>query len=133
MEFGFERLDIWQNSRILVKDVYQMVAKFCQEEKYGLSDQLRRAVISIPSNIAEGSGRFSIKEKIHFTEIAYGSLMEVVCQTILAVDLGLATEIDKEQILIKAELLKRQLSAYRRSLFNQLTPKPQNLNPLPKP
>ncbi len=124
MFFGFERLDIWQNSRILVKDIYQIVAKFSQEEKYGLSDQLRRAVISIPSNIAEGSGRYSVKEKIHFTEIAYGSLMEVVCQIILGFDLALISKSDKEQILSKAEILTKQISGYRRSLVNQLATKP---------
>lgn len=123
MEFGFERLAIWQNSRILVKDVYRLVAAFGKEEKYGLSDQLRRAVISISSNIAEGCGRYSVKEKLHFTEIAYGSLMEVVCQIILSTDLGLTSVDDKNEILPKAEILARQLSAYRKSLYKQLNSK----------
>ncbi len=58
MEFSFERLKIWQKSRLLVKEVYRIVSDFPPEEKYGLSDQLRRAVISVASNIAEGTGRF---------------------------------------------------------------------------
>ncbi len=80
MGFSFDKLEAYTSSRRLVKDVYDLTGKFPNTEKYGLSDQLRRAVISIPSNIAEGSGRSSIKEKIHFIEIAYGSLMEVYCQ-----------------------------------------------------
>ena len=80
MGFSFDKLEAYTSSRGLVKDVYDLTGKFPNTEKYGLSDQLRRAVISIPSNIAEGSGRSSIKEKIHFIEIAYGSLMEVYCQ-----------------------------------------------------
>lgn len=118
MEFGFERLKIWQKSRLLVKEVYRIVSDFPPEEKYGLSDQLRRAVISVASNIAEGTGRFSAKEKVHFCEIAYGSLMEVLCQLTLAVDLGLAPleEVDDLRPLI--EELGRQLCAYRRSCQN---------------
>lgn len=118
MEFGFEKLNVWHNARSLVKDVYNLISTFPKEERYGLSDQLRRASISIPSNIAEGSGRYSIKEKIHFTEIAYGSLMEVVCQIILSADIGLINNEQKKYILSKAEILVKQLSAYRRSLIN---------------
>lgn len=119
MEFSFERLIIWQKSRELVKAVYGVVSGFPNEEKYGLSDQLRRAVVSVASNIAEGSGRFAPKEKAHFTEIAYGSLMEVICQITLAIDLGLADKAVMGQIRPIAEELGRQLSAYRRSMLNQ--------------
>ena len=60
-------------------------------EQYGLSNQIQRAAISIPSNIAEGMGRFSLKERIHFLEIAYGSLMEVMCQLEIAEQLNYIT------------------------------------------
>ena len=73
--YSFENLD------------YQLIEKFPKVEKYALCDQLRRACVSVPSNIAEGSGRVSIKEKIHFISIAYGSLMEVYCQLQLAEEL----------------------------------------------
>ncbi len=92
--YQFEKLDAWQESRKLVVEVYKLLRKFPQEERYALCDQLRRAVISIPSNIAEGNGRISIKEHIHFLEIAYGSLMEVYCQLQVAVDLGYITNED---------------------------------------
>lgn len=120
MDFSFERLVIWQKSRELVKQIYLLVSAFPREEKHCLSDQLRRAAVSVPSNIAEGSGRFSIKEKVHFIEIAYGSLMEVICQLTIANDLGFVEEVDLGRIRIIAEELSRQLSAYRRSLLSNI-------------
>ena len=98
MEYQFERLNAWQESRKLVVAVYQLIKKFPSEERFALSDQLRRAVVSIPSNIAEGNGRMAIKEQIHFLEIAYGSVMEVYCQLQIAVDLGYITDDDFKQI-----------------------------------
>jgi len=92
MDYSFEKLVVYQTARKLVKQVYLLLAKFPQVERYGLCDQLRRAIISVPSNIAEQSGRTSYKEKIHFLEIAYGSLMEAYCQLDIAVDLGYITE-----------------------------------------
>ncbi|MBR4481190.1 MAG: four helix bundle protein [Prevotella sp.] len=74
-------------SKTLVKDIYGMTAEFPVNEKYALSDQMRRAVVSIPSNIAEGTSKTSPKEQYHFLEISYGSLMELMCQTEIAFDL----------------------------------------------
>ena len=85
--FSFEKLHAYQVARLLVKSVYHITEDFPSFEKFGLSSQLQRAVVTIASNIAEGSGRKSIKEKIHFLEIAYGSLLEVYCQLQLAMDL----------------------------------------------
>ena len=90
--FSFEKLHAYQVARLLVKSVYHITEDFPSFEKFGLSSQLQRAVVSIASNIAEGSGRKSIKEKIHFLEIAYGSLLEVYCQLQLAMDLGYICE-----------------------------------------
>ena len=73
--FTFETLDVYQKARKLVKDIYFLLEKFPSTERYALCDQIRRAAVSIPSNIAEGRGRFSVKERVHFVEIAYGSLM----------------------------------------------------------
>lgn len=77
--FQFERLVAWQKAKELALCVYQLVATFPQHEQFALSSQIKRAVISVPSNIAEGSGRTSMKEKIHFLEIAFGSLTETYC------------------------------------------------------
>lgn len=87
-EYSFEKLKVWELSRTLVKEVYSLTKKFPDEEKFGLSNQLRRAVVSINSNLAEGSTRNSFKDKARFTEIAYGSLMEVLSQLILSLDLS---------------------------------------------
>ncbi len=92
--YQFENLTAWQRAKDLAKMVYLLVAKFPQYEQFALSSQVRRAVISVPSNIAEGSGRMSYKEKIHFLEIAYGSLLETYCQLQIAVELGHITNED---------------------------------------
>ena len=75
--FSFQKLLVWQKSRELVKRVYCVQSAFPQAERFVLTDQLRRAVISVPSNIAEGSAKESPKDQVRFIEIAYGSLMEV--------------------------------------------------------
>ncbi|MBQ9577556.1 MAG: four helix bundle protein [Muribaculaceae bacterium] len=118
--YFFERLDVWQKSRQLVVQVYRLLEKFPNEEKYALCDQLRRAVISVPSNIAEGSGRMAKKESIHFLEIAYGSLMEVYCQLQLAVDLDYISKEDFTQIKSLIYTVSKLLSGLRRSKMNQL-------------
>jgi len=118
--YFFEKLDVWQKSRQLVVQVYRLLEKFPNEEKYALCDQLRRAVISVPSNIAEGSGRMAKKESIHFLEIAYGSLMEVYCQLQLAVDLDYISKEDFTQIKSLIYTVSKLLSGLRRSKMNQL-------------
>lgn len=85
--FSFERLDVWKSAKRLVVSVYGLLRDFPSVERYALCDQIRRAIISVPSNIAEGNGRVSLKERIHFIEIAYGSLMEVYSQLLIAVEL----------------------------------------------
>ena len=86
--FQFEKLLAWKKAKELTLAIYPLVAKFPQYEQYALSSQIRRAVISIPSNIAEGTGRASKKEKNHFIEIAFGSLTETYCQLLIAKELG---------------------------------------------
>ena len=87
----FKNLDVYIVAKQIVKGVYSLVKKFPAEERYALCDQIRRAVVSVPSNIAEGLGRVSSKEQVHFLEIAYGSLMEVDAQLDIATDLGYIT------------------------------------------
>ncbi len=71
-KYNYKDLEAYKESKTLVKQVYALLKQFPREEQYALCDQLRRAVISVPSNIAEGSGRYSVKEQLHFIEIAYG-------------------------------------------------------------
>ena len=84
--YSFEKLKVWQEAKKLVVDVYHLLDNFPKFEKYALCDQIRRAIVSVPSNIAEGSGRRSLKEQIHFLEIAYGSLMETYNQLLIAIE-----------------------------------------------
>ena len=115
--FYYKKLEVYQYSKELVTAVYQLLSLFPQEEKFALCDQLRRAVISIPSNIAEGFGRVSTKEKVHFIEIAYGSLMEVSCQLDIAKDLKYLRESDFITLMQQMEAIARMLSALRFSII----------------
>ena len=94
----FRNLNVYIKSKELVKQIYELLKKFPREEQFALSDQLRRAVISIPSNIAEGSGRNSQKDQAHFYNIAYGSLMEVFSQLDIACDLGYISQEEFNQL-----------------------------------
>jgi four helix bundle protein len=85
--FSFERLEVWNKSRLFTKRIYKLTTRFAESEKYGLVSQLRRAVISICSNIAEGSSRKSKKDQAHFYNIAFSSLMETLNQLIICNDL----------------------------------------------
>jgi four helix bundle protein len=91
---NYHELKIWQEGRKLVKSVYALSSKFPNEEMYGLTSQIRRAAISIPSNIAEGTGRKSDKEFQRFLDYAIGSLFELETQIILANDLNFVTPED---------------------------------------
>lgn len=93
-QYSFEQLQVWQDCRTLVKKIYALTAKFPDEEKFCIVSQLRRAGISVISNIAEGSARTSLKDKANFYTIAYSSLMEVVSQLIISYDLSYVSEED---------------------------------------
>ena len=106
-------MSAYQAAKTLVKEVYALLKKFPKEEQYALCDQLRRAVISVPSNIAEGMGRTTDKDQAHFLEIAYGSLMETQCQLEIAFELGYITkeEFDNQDNAIEA--IGKMLSSLR--------------------
>lgn len=120
--FSFEKLEVWQLSRSYCKKVYLLIRSFPLEERFGLSDQLRRSAISVPSNIAEGCGRMSTKEKIHFIEIAYGSLMESYCQLQLAEDLGYISQKELNAIHLDVNSIAKMLTVLRRSYLKLLNP-----------
>ncbi|HYK08528.1 MAG TPA: four helix bundle protein [Candidatus Eisenbacteria bacterium] len=87
---SYKELIVWQKGIDLVKEIYILTSKFPREEIYGLTSQMRRAAISIPSNIAEGSGRKSLKDYAQFYSIAYGSALELETQVIIAKELKFA-------------------------------------------
>lgn len=119
-KFTFFDLRVYKESKLLVREVYALLDKFPKYETYALGDQLRRAVTSVPSNIAEGSGRFSVKEKIHFIEIAYGSLTETLCQLDIAHDLNYITDEEFANEKERINVIGKQLSGLRASFQNQL-------------
>ena len=86
--FGYRKLIAYQKAKEVVKRTYKLLKKFPADERYALCDQLRRASVSITSNIAEGVNRYSVKDKSHFIEMSYGSLMEVSSQFEIAEELG---------------------------------------------
>lgn len=114
MEYSFEKLEVWQKSRVLVKEIYQQTQSFPSDEKFGLTNQMRRAIVSVSSNIAEGSTRHSNKDKARFYEIAFGSLIEVLNQ-LLASDLDYLAQKKLNIIRPKIEETGRMLNALHKS------------------
>ena len=112
-KYNYKNLTAYKESKTLVIIVYKLLRKFPREETYALCDQLRRAVISVPSNIAEGSGRTSAKDQAHFFEMAYGSLMEVSCQIDIAQELGYITKEDVESVEQGVSTIAALLSGLR--------------------
>ena len=117
--FAFEQLDVYQAARLYVKKIYMLSGRFPQKEDFALTSQIRRAAVSISSNIAEGTSRFSIKEKCHFIEIAYGSLMETYSQLQVAVDLMYLKQDEIEALHPLVVELRNRLSALRKSYQNK--------------
>ncbi|MBO7466803.1 MAG: four helix bundle protein [Bacteroidaceae bacterium] len=115
--FGYRKLVSYQKAKEVVKKTYMLLNKFPVEERYAMCDQLRRASVSITSNIAEGVNRYSVKDKSHFIEIAFGSLMEVSSQFELAEELGYITTEDRmsmdELIREDARLLSGLQNSYK--------------------
>lgn len=109
----FQNLIVYQQAKELVKLIYALMKKFPSDERYALCDQLRRSVISIPSNIAEGMGRVAEKEQGHFINIAFGSLMEVLAQIDIAKDLEYITTEDYRQIETMVNEIGKMLSSLR--------------------
>ena len=112
-KYNYKNLDVYKESKALVKMVYGLLKLFPKEEQYALCDQLRRAVISVPSNVAEGSGRTSMKDQAHFIEMAFGSLMEVDCQLDIAQELGYVSKNELDAICVQISRVAAMLSAMR--------------------
>jgi four helix bundle protein len=115
-KFSFEKLEVWQDAKGLTHLVYKATKNFPSEEKYGLVSQLRRAVISVTSNIAEGSSRMSSKDQAHFYHLAFSSLMEVLSQIIISFELGYIPE--EESFRIEISKIANKLNSLRKSSLN---------------
>jgi four helix bundle protein len=117
-EYSFERLDVWKQSKNFVVKIYHLTDNFPSEEKFGITSQLRRAAISVPTNLAEGSGRKTNKDKAHFTQIAFGSLMEVLNLLIIATELGFINNVNFKTLREDLEEISKMLSGLRNSQLN---------------
>jgi four helix bundle protein len=113
--YNFEKLEVWQLSRKLVVKVYAATSLFPPAEKFGIVAQIRRSAISVCSNLAEGSSRAGIKDQLHFYNISYSSLMEMLNQLIISADLGwISTELF-ENLRIEIEQISGKIGALRNS------------------
>lgn len=121
--YSFEKLRAYQEARILVAKTYQLLKFYPTDERFALCDQMRRAVVSVTSNIAEGTGRSTYKEKLRFLEMAYGSLLELFSQFQVSFDLGYINEAQylemRNLIIHVAQPLSGLRSNYQRSLNDE--------------
>ena len=116
----YRDLEVWQLGRSLAKEIYLLTRKFPEEERYGLTSQMRRAAVSIPSNTAEGWGRHYTAEFIQFLRKANGSRTELETQLILSQDLEFASPQAVEPLLEKANLIGKKLLNLERSLKKRM-------------
>jgi len=117
---SYRELLVWQKSMALVTDTYLLVDNFPKNEIFGLTSQLKRAVVSVPSNIAEGQGRDSTKEFLYHLSVAYGSLMEAETQIQIAVNLDFVDQHKAEDLFQKCSEVGRMLNGLTRSLRKSL-------------
>lgn len=117
--FAFEKLSVWQKTRKLSLLIYKITKDYPVDERFGLVSQLRRAIVSVSSNIAEGSSRLTSKDQAHFYNTSYSSLMEVLSQIILSYDLEFVTIEQYEILREKIEEISFQLNSLRNSALKR--------------
>jgi four helix bundle protein len=118
--FSFEKLQVWQDSKNLAVMLYRYTSSFPSEEKYGLTSQIRRAIVSVSSNIAEGSSRNTKRDQAHFYGMAYSSLTEVLSQILIAHELGFIDETQVNEIRSEIEKVSNKLNALRNAALKQI-------------
>src|SRR5687767_6771944 len=117
--FAFEKLQVWQEARTLIVAIYKATEKFPGEEKFGLTNQLRRAAVSIASNITEGSGRASVKDQAHFYNMANSSLMELYNQLIISNDLGWLSKDDLDRFRNEIGKISSKINALKKAILKK--------------
>ena len=114
----YKELKVWQKARVLVKEIYKVTPKFPKEEVYGLTSQIKRSCISIPSNIAEGAGRKSQNDFLRFLDIANGSAFELETQIILAFDLEFISKKELDSIIDDVTEIQKMIYGLKNKLNN---------------
>lgn len=117
--YSFEKLEVWKESIKLVKTIYVLTNNFPENEKFGLVSQLRRATISISSNLAEGTSRSTDKDKAHYTTMAYSSTMEILNQLIISKELNFIDEKNYLETREHIYKISNMLNALRKSQLKQ--------------
>ena len=117
-EYSFEKLEVWKDSVEFVKLIYKVTKQFPDKEKFGLVSQLRRASISISSNLSEGTSRITNKDKAHFTTMAFSSAMEVLNQLIISKELEFINEEDFLESRKQLSKITNKLNSLRKSQLN---------------
>ena len=117
---SFEKLEVWQDAKALTQVIYKSTRSFPDEEKFGLVSQLRRAIISVTSNIAEGSSRMSPKDQAHFYHIAFSSLMEVLSQILISIELGYLPKKSEDSFRKEISKVSNKLNSLRKSSLKKL-------------
>ncbi|MGQ7947388.1 four helix bundle protein [Flavobacterium sp. WC2509] len=112
----FKDLEIWKQSRKFCSEIYLVTTNFPESEKFGLTNQLRRASVSVPSNIAEGCSRSSNKDFSRFLEIAIGSIYEIETQLLIALDLGYINQIKLDELSMTIDRITKMTSKFRSTL-----------------
>ena len=116
MEERFQQLLVWQKAHALALDVYRATGQFPKQEQFGLVSQRSRAAVSVPSNIAEGTERSSVKDRKHFHEMARTLLEELKYQCILAKDIAYFSDNEAQRLLSRAREVGKMLGGFDRSL-----------------
>ena len=116
--FYFEKLDVWQNARVFIKKIYKATDAYPEKEQFGITNQIRRASLSISANIAEGFSRQTNKEKSRFINIAYSSSWEIINFLIISKDLEFISEEDYIKLRTDIEYISNQLNALYKKIKN---------------
>lgn len=123
----YTELEVWKKARAFASHIYLLTTKFPKEEVYGLTSQIRRCAISVPSNIAEGSGRQHPKETAHFLTIARGSLYELETQLYISKDISIISDEQLKTCITEIETLGKLINGYKRYI-GSTTQASKNLN-----
>lgn len=119
--YAFEKLKVWEEVRILIKSIYLLTRIYPDDERFGLVSQMRRAIISVSSNLAEGTSGTSSKDQAHFYQLSYSSLMEVLSQLIVSKDLQYIGDFEYNEARSKIESVSYLLNQIRKSTFSKLS------------
>ena len=119
-DFYYKKLDAYHLAKEFALSAYSLLKGFPEFEQFALCNQIRRAAISVPSNIVEGMGRMSVRERLHFLEISYASIFEALCQFDISLSLGYITQEQYDEIEQTTVKLSKVLSGLRKSLMKKL-------------